>query len=138
MSWQPKVLLEHEIGYLTAMAEIMLRSEKPLCSLTVRRASEEDIKRDLQEFAYCAGAEGKLFPWVRGKEGDAHVLCGFYTYPWVINALDFIHEAKIDPNHKAWMSGLLFGYSGESIQKFFDTNKERMDVFVRTQKESGP
>jgi hypothetical protein len=118
--WTPSVLTEYEIGRAIWAAEIVAKSEKPVTEVGCRTVTSPDaLLDDLRECLKLASEAADLKIWIKSAGGN-RLRYGFYRDAWVVGALDFLDRAGISDADRAWISGLLFGYRSDAIQRFID------------------
>jgi hypothetical protein len=118
--WTPSVLTEYEIGRAVWAAEIVAKSDKPItevgsCAIASPAALVDDL-RECLKLATRDAADVKI--WTRVSADGKRVRYGFYREPWVVGALDFLDRTKLSDDDNAWISGLLFGYRTDAIERF--------------------
>ncbi len=120
VEWTPAVLSEYEIGRAVWAAEIVAKSEKPVAEVGCRTiATVAALHDDLRECLKFASEAADVKIWTRSA-GGKRVRYGFYRDAWVVGALDFLDRANLSDTDRAWISGLLFGYRSDAIQRFID------------------
>ena len=97
------------------------RTGKPPSSLDVA-----DLEADLRGCLDFVGRVGEVKFWTR-QAGDVSLFrYGFYREPWALQALDFMDQAEdLCDTDRAWMNGLLFGYSPQAIQEYITRHAEQ-------------
>jgi len=123
--WVPAVLTEYEVGRAIWAAEIVARSEKPIAEVGTRSIGPQDaLESDLRECLKLVRDSDDVRFWTR-PAGETRVRYGFYRERWVLQALDFLDGADLASADRAWISGLLFGYRSDAIQRFIDRSAPR-------------
>ena len=111
-----KVLTEFEIGQAMAAIEGVARLAKPIAEVGCRIVELKELEEDLLACVASAGESDQVRPWIR--QAGQHLRFGYYGEPWALDALDFLERADLDPTDRYWISGLLFGYRPQAIQRF--------------------
>ena len=117
------ILSDFEVSRSLAAIEAVGRSGKPVAevgNVRLRKSQFDSLSHDLKECLQLAQEENvKAFVC---REGEGRWSYGFYRHPWVLGALEFLRQRHGDGEqwqyHRDWISGLLFGYSAEAIQRF--------------------
>ena len=81
-------------------------------------ARRKDLVSDLRKCLKVEGRPTNVRWWIR-KSGDKWRF-GFYKHPWALRALDFLSQESLSQYDRSWISGLLFGYQPEAIQRFIE------------------
>lgn len=118
-AWTPSVLTEYEIGRVIWAAEIVAKSDKPVTEVGSRIAPQGALEADLRECLKLASEAADVQIWIRKTAGN-RLRYGFYREAWVVDALDFLDRENLRETDRAWISGLLFGYRSEAIQRFIN------------------
>lgn len=112
------MLSDYEIGRCISAIEAIARTDKPISECGSASATAVDLEADLLAcLQLVRHADGVNF-WMRvsGKR----LRFGFYREAWALRALDFLSQADLRPEDRAWISGLLFGYQPGQIQAYID------------------
>jgi hypothetical protein len=125
-----EVLSEYEAGRAVTMIEWVARSGKPIAELTSRRMLDAaPLARDVDRCITLAHER------VRGFliETEPTVwIAGFYVQPWAIEAFAFLlRNDPLDAYHRRWVSGLLFGYGAEPVQRFINDACDERDATLQ-------
>lgn len=103
--------------------ETVARLGKPLVEIGLRNGDPADLEDDLKSCLAQVRDGTRVAPWIR-QQGQ-YWRFGFYGEPWVLRALDFLDDPDLAPRDRHWISGLLFGYSANAIQRFIEANRDR-------------
>ena len=117
-----QILSDYEVARSIAAIEAVGRLGKPVaevCDVAVIRLDElEDDLDTCLEQARQAG----VMAYIRDHE-NGRATYGFFRYPWVLAALEFIDQHHQDLGQaKDWISGLLFGYEAGAIHAFVSSS----------------
>jgi hypothetical protein len=118
VAWTPHILTEFEIGQAMAAIEAVARMGKPLAEVGSRVGNANDLKHDLDACLQSTREGATVKAWMREWQGRWRY--GFYSAPWVLRALDFLDQ-EMPAADRHWISGLLFGYRPDAIQRFIDS-----------------
>ncbi len=118
-----KLLSEFETARCLAAIEAVSRLGKPVAEVGDRKCNPDEAKALLDDLNRCLALAGE--PGIRGyihRYKPERVSFGFYRHGWTLSALQFLADTQLPELHKDWISGLLFGYSPESIDSFVSTS----------------
>ena len=118
--WTPSVLTEYEVGRAIWAAEMVAKCDKPVAEVGCRQMiSPDGLLDDLRECLKLASEAADVRIWTRTASGN-RLRYGFYRDAWVVGALEFLDAAELPDADRAWISGLLFGYRSDAIQRFIN------------------
>ena len=116
---KPKVLSEYEIGRCMSAIDAVVMLGKPIAEVMSRKAKLQDLRSDLQN---CIRLSRKrkfgVKVWI--KKSGTRFRYGFYRHSWARKALNSLDDKKFSDFDRDWISGLLFGYQPNQIQRFID------------------
>lgn len=115
-----KILTEYEFGRSITSIEWVARSEKPIVELGSRTLSEGSESFLASDVNRCIETSREPVKGFTLEEKPTVWIYGFFSKQWAIDALLFLRrgDGLIDDHHCRWVSGLLFGYGADSIQRF--------------------
>jgi hypothetical protein len=114
----PRVLTEYELGLARRAIEEVSKKNRALTEVCTQTCDLQLLQADLSDCVAEYGPGKVVHVWTK-THGGRHRY-GFYSHPWVKKAFDLVDAMDPDDPNRHWMQGLLFGYSPESIQEFFD------------------
>lgn len=111
------ILSDYEVGRCISSIEAVSRGTKPVAEIGNRKLEDiEQLKADLRACLELA-REPNVKGFVLQQEANRWSF-GFYSESWVEEAILFIDRVELPEYHRHWISGLLFGYSPDAIQRF--------------------
>lgn len=114
-----KVLTDYEVGRCSSAIEAVVLLGKPIVEVMTRKAVREELEADLKQ---CLEMGRKLSRRVKYfvLPAGSRFRYGFYLERWTLEALIFLEGRNLSGRDRAWVSGLLFGYTPGEIQKFIN------------------
>lgn len=123
VTFTPRVLSEYELGRIFSAIENVSLTGKPIAEVVARAADRNDLESDLNDCLKLSGkSEGVSF-WMMPSGSKWRF--GFYRDKWTQRAILFLEHTELSPTDRAWISGLLYGYRSDAIQKFIDEHPEK-------------
>lgn len=112
-------LSDYEVGRCIDAIKTIGRGTKPVAEVcNVKPENLDLLKEDIRNCLRIAG-EPEVKGFLLRQEGERWSY-GFYREAWVEEALLFIDSVELPAFHRHWISGLLFGYCPEAIQRFLN------------------
>jgi hypothetical protein len=114
--WKPKALSDFEVGKAcSAIEDIARRGRAYTETKSARYCTRADVEYDLAKCIELHDTSGTVHFWSR--DNHKHVKYGFYSQPWVPEAINFLETAELSRVDRAWIKGLLCGFTSQDIQK---------------------
>ena len=121
-----KILTEYERGRAQIAIEWVARAQKPIVEIGGRSLKNCDLNALAEDLNLCIAESGEVVKGFVIPFGTTDYCCyGFYCESWAIKALLSVQENEslsLNPQNRAWIQGLLFGYSPDAIQRFISAS----------------
>ncbi len=120
------ILTEYERGRAQIAIEWVARSQKPIVEIGGRSLKNCDLNALAEDLNLCIAQSGEVVLGFVIPFGITDYCCyGFYRERWAIKALLSVQDNEslsLNPQNRAWVQGLLFGYSPDAIQRFISSS----------------